>query len=739
MPISGNENLAQAPDYPEPSYSLDFVFDSGGYFVESNLGRLDMFPGDDPTIAGYRTSVAVAKYSRVLASEMYGAHRPYGYAWGGSGGAYKTISCIENKVGVWDGVVPFVHASPMAMINVFSVQAHAMRILKDKIPSIVDAVEPGGSGDMYAGLNDEEREALTEVTKMGFPPRAWFNYRRIAFGYTGVLTTLLDPMMKWDPTYVEDFWKEPGYLGANPPQSLLDARITHDTTISKLIMPDDIRKMGGSLTISAGQVGNVTVPAGFVLENVPEGDLQGASIFLKSGEAEGCVVYAIVVFDNMVMLAYGEENYRYLAAVKAGDKVHIDNSNYLAVQTYHRHQVPLPEYYVWDQFRGPDGKPLYPQRPEILGPRHAYQGAGSVQTGKFEGKMIAVNMLMDEAAYPWQADWYRSKVKAALGEKFDDNYRLWFIDNAMHTPPVITPLDSRPAITTRVINYGGILQQALRDVSAWVEKGVVPPASTTYKVVDGQVEVPPTAKERKGIQPVVTLKVNGDERVDVKVGKKIKLSAIIETPPDAGSVVGVEWDFEGAGDYPITEHLKDTKSTHVEVKTTYTFSEPGTYFPAIRVTSHRQGDPKTPHARIQNIGRVRVVMTGKEKQKEEPEGKELIFELKEKPANFQNIVNKFFDAIGQHTTVVRGTEISTNEIGPRTERSTKFEVVPSAGETFYTVSFEDTESGIGVFVEIEITVTGAYKMMAKMIKKMTSKSIKENAIETLNKILKENE
>jgi len=70
MPISGNENLAQKPDYPEPSYSLDFVFDSGAYFVESNLGRKDMFPGDDPTIAGYRTSAAVAKYSRVLASEM---------------------------------------------------------------------------------------------------------------------------------------------------------------------------------------------------------------------------------------------------------------------------------------------------------------------------------------------------------------------------------------------------------------------------------------------------------------------------------------------------------------------------------------------------------------------------------------------------------------------------------------------------------------------------------------------
>ena len=736
MPMSGNENQVQKPAYPDPPYSLGFAFESGGYLLESNLGRMDMFPGDDPTIAGYRTSVAVVKYSRVLASEMYGPHRPYGYAFGGSGGGYKTISCIENTVGVWDGVVPFIHATPMAMINVFSVQAHAMRVLKEKIPAIIDAVEPGGSGDMYADLNEEEREALTEVTRMGFSPRAWFNYKRIAFGYTGVLTTLLDPMIKWDPTYFEDFWKEPGYLGADPPQSLLDARIKHDTTISKLIMPDDIRKMGGALSISAGQAGNI-VPAGFELESVPEGDIQGASIFLKSGEAEGCVVYAVAAFDNMVMLAYGEENYQYLASVKVGDKVQIDNSNYLATQTYHRHQVPSPEYSVWDQFRGADGKPLYPQRPEILGPRHAYQGAGSVQTGKFEGKMIVVEMLMDEAAYPWQADWYRSKVKAALGEKFDDNYRLWFIDNAMHTPPVISPLDSHPAITTRVINYGGVLQQALRDVSAWVEKGIAPPASTIYKVVDGQVEVPPTAAERKGVQPVVNLTVNGGVRADVNAGKKVKFSAVIEVPPDTGSVVGVEWDFEGNGDYPITEQLKDTKSNHVKVKTTYTFSEGGTYFPAIRVTSHRQGDSQTPNARIRNIGRVRVVVSGGRKQ--EPETKQLIFELKEKPTNFQEKVNKFFDAIGQHTTVVQGREIKTNEIGPRTERSTKFDVVPSPGTTFYTISFEDIELGIGVFVEIEIEVTGSYKMMAKTIKKMTSKSIIENAIETLNKILNETE
>jgi hypothetical protein len=33
---------------------------------------------------------------------------------------------------------------------------------------------------MYAGLNDEEKQALTEVTKMGFPLEAWFAYKRWA-------------------------------------------------------------------------------------------------------------------------------------------------------------------------------------------------------------------------------------------------------------------------------------------------------------------------------------------------------------------------------------------------------------------------------------------------------------------------------------------------------------------------------------------------------------------------------
>jgi len=738
MAISGNENAVQNPEYPNPSYSLGFAIESGAYLVESNLGRLNMFVGDDPTITAYRASAAVAKYSRVLASEMYGKGKKiYGYVYGGSGGAFKTIACVENTEGVWDGAVPFIHATPIAIPNNFTVQAHAMRILKDKMSSIIDAMEPGGSGDMYADLNTEEKEALTEVTKMGFPPRSWFNYRRIAFGYTGVLTMFFDQMVKWDPTYFEDFWNKPGYLGKNPPKTLINARAHHETKINKLVFPEDLKEMGFGTTLSAGSASNLKLPSGFMMEDLPDANFQGASLTIKSGEAEGCVVYIAGAFEKFVLIAFGEAHFQALAKVKAGDEVEIDNSVYLAAQTYHRHQLPSPDYYGYDQFRDDDGNPIYPQRAELLCNRYSKDTVARLD-GKFDGKMIVVNMLMDEIAYPWGAEWYRANIKDVLGGKFEDNYRLWYIDHAMHVPPVVSKFDTPPVITTRIINYSGVLQQALRDLSAWVEKGIAPPPSSVYKMRGAQVEVPPTAKERKGIQPVVNLTVNGGERAEVKFGKKVKFSAVIEAPPDAGSIVRAEWDFEGNGDYLIIEELKDTKSAHVKVQTTYTFSKPGTYFPSILVSSHRQGNPDTPHARVQNIDRVRVVVTGKEKKKEEAEEKELIFEIKEIPDNFQEVVDKFFDTIGKHTTVVRGVEISTNEIGPRTERSTKFEVVPSAGTTFYTISFEDTESGIGVFAEIEIEVSGAYKMMAKTIKKMTSKSIIENAIETLNNILREN-
>ena len=119
---------------------------------DQRRGVFGGYGADDPTIAAYRANAAAARYSRVVAAEMYGQHRPFGYAYGGSGGGFRTIGSIENTTGVWDGVVPYVIGSPMAIPNMFTVRMHAQRILRDRFEGIVDAVEPGGSGDPSEGL-----------------------------------------------------------------------------------------------------------------------------------------------------------------------------------------------------------------------------------------------------------------------------------------------------------------------------------------------------------------------------------------------------------------------------------------------------------------------------------------------------------------------------------------------------------------------------------------------------------
>jgi hypothetical protein len=596
--VSGNENMAPMAMFQ--AGSAGFAIASGGYLIESNQGSKNMFGGDAAANA------AVAQYSRELAAEMYGHHRPYGYVYGGSGGAFKTIGCVETQPGVWDGSLPFVHGSPVAIPSVFTVQAHAMRILWDKFPQIVDAIEPGGSGDMYASLNPEERDALLEVTRMGFPPRAWFNAKKIAFGYTGVFTTLVDRIVDGDPTYFEDFWTKPGYLGANPPESLKRARIQQATKISALVMPEEARKLGLPLTMATSQTqSGVPFPAALRMANLPTGNLQGASIIVKSGGAQGHILYIAGVVGDMVMIGFGAGHFQAMAALRPGDDVVIDNSIYLATQTYHRHQLQPPEYYVWNQFKGPNGKPIYPQRPKLLVDR--VLSGGGTMSGNFNGKMIVLQALMDEAAYPWQADWYRTRIKAALGSQFEERYRLYFIDNTMHTTQTASPGDARPVATTRVISYQGALQQALRDLSAWVEKGTAPPDSTSYKVDDGQVHVPATARERKGIQPVVSVQANGGARAELPAGQTVTFHADIEVPSKTGVIVKAEWDFEGTGDYPVVSEIKP--ESRMTVTTTYTFSKPGTYFPALRVTCSRHGDRDSPYAQVQNLGRVRVVVT----------------------------------------------------------------------------------------------------------------------------------
>ena len=214
--------------------------------------------------------------------------------------------------------------------------------------------------------------------------------------------------------------------------------------------------------------------------------------------------------------------------------------------------------------------------------------------------MIVVESLLDREALPWQADWYRSKVQEHLGSALHDHFRLWFTDNALHGDD---ELQESPRHT---VSYLGVLQQALRDLSRWVEEDVAPPASTSYAVVDGQVIVPVDAAARRGIQPVVSLTVDGGQRGAGATGREFTFRAVAEVPEGTGVIVALAWDFDGSGSFSEEEPV--AAAPRVVVERRRAFTTPGTSFPAVRVVARREGDATGPFARLQNLARVRVVV-----------------------------------------------------------------------------------------------------------------------------------
>jgi hypothetical protein len=559
--------------------TIAFAISHGAYVVSTNNnGGL---PGGLP-LSAYRANAAAAKYSRVVAEHVYGdIARPRGYIYGGSGGAYQTIGAVENTDGVWDGSVPFVPGTPNSIPSNQAIQLLGLRVLHDKLAQIVDAVEPGGSGQPYAGLDAEERAVLQEATRLGFPIRGWWDYRSLTggsfFAVEGGVRAL-------DPTYATDFWTAPGYEGSEP--SVQAARVQQDATV-------------------VGLVGNPT--SGLILSSLPPGELlTGADLTVTSGAAAGSTLTIATATGDTVTFAGA--NPSVLGAIQPGDSVRIDNSWSVALQYYPRHQVPTADMYGWNQYRDANGDPIYPQRP-LVGPTFAASTGGSLASGNFHGKMIMLGSLVDIEAFPWSADWYRGKAQAAVGGALDDDFHLWYLDNAGHTEPRSTYAN------THIVDYTGEIQQALLDLDAWVAGGTPPPAGTNYDVdtATTEVRVPASAAQRRGVQPVVTLSATvgrsepRGSRVDVAAGQPVRFVAEAQVPPGAGQIVGGEWDFEGVGTYPVQASISHADRS-VRLEASYTFTQPGTYFPVVRVTSQRDGDTDTPYTRIPNLARVRVVV-----------------------------------------------------------------------------------------------------------------------------------
>lgn len=601
---------------------IGFCLACGAYSVESNMGSTAMFGGQADSTLCWKSSAAVAEYSRVKAMEIYGCSRPYGYVYGGSGGGYKTMSCAENTRS-WDGAAPYVIGSPYSLPNTITMHVQGQRVLRHAFGKILDALDAGGSGDPYEKLNPDEAQMLRELTKMGFPPITWYLEAKGMID-PGSLPVLTPGVKMADPSYFTDFWTVPGYMGADPASTACRDRLQFTGTVKSVQLPGAPKEDTGIGMNGVDDAWKKQLTDGngawIELEEVPQGEdlyLQGVNITPTSGAAAGKVLLLKDIVRSpqgkggylTIGMCYGMDDLSgVLSALQPGDTVTLDNSDYIAIQSYYRHQCPPDlDVHAWDQFRNPDGTPALPQRANVMGP--GFTGTGMPQDGNIQCKVINIQALMDESTCPWCADWYRKKIADTKGSLKD--HRVYYMERCMHG-------DVDALANYMVVNYMGALRQALLDLARWVEDGVEPLPSTNYVYgEDGQIHPESDITKRFGMQSVVTLTANGGKRADVRVGENVHFEIDVQLPAGAGEVTGIEMaDREYSGElmgvgFPhklnFRRYVRD--GIHgATAEATFAYAAPGTYFAAVRVSSNRAGDPNAVYTQILNLDRARIVV-----------------------------------------------------------------------------------------------------------------------------------
>jgi hypothetical protein len=238
-----------------------------------------------------------------------------------------------------------------------------------------------------------------------------------------------------------------------------------------------------------------------------------------------------------------------------------------------------------------------------MGPIMQEQGAGSVENGRPNCKVIILESLMDESAFPWQGDYYRRLIEKEHPEQEGrELVRLWFMEHCMHTDCE----EGNGGDHQHIVSYIGALHQGLLDLSDWVERGIEPVPGTQYEMDGAQVVVPKTAAKRGGIQPVVTLLSGGEIRKEIKAGEEVAFQAVIELPVGSGNLEEVTWDFEATNDFVPSGTVSAVTWDHegtgtARAETSFVFSRPGTYFPVVKVASNRT--PGDIFTRIRNQAR----------------------------------------------------------------------------------------------------------------------------------------
>ncbi|KAI1064463.1 hypothetical protein LB506_007953 [Fusarium annulatum] len=563
---------------------IGFGADSGGYTVRAS------------GLPTYRGDAATAKFSMVIASEHYKpkANKIHGYIYGGSGGSLVTVGAMENTIGIWSGAVTLIQAVPVS-INNWSVRALAGLVLQNKSAEIEEALRPGGSGDVYSTFSHTERKVFEEATALGVPIKGWETFYETGASeslWESIRSVSGSAVMRMDPTYVEDFWNQPGYLGTEKSKlgdMVREEMLDYETLITSIKY--DVNNVPVELTV--GEAPKST--RAYWLDII---------IMSKDGEEIGKITAkGQDNSDNKTVTLHPNNDTAALSLLQKGTQVHIRNRMFLAMHALHRYSLPKRAgFYGYDYLRDSKRTPIYPQRSVLVAEQITRSASGGATfSGKFNGKMIVMDNLLDVDAFPWHADWYKHQAREVYGDDIDNKFHLHYTENADHQ---MGPVEGPKSY--RVVEFTGIYEQHLRDLSIWCETGTYSSTPTNYTIHNGQVHLPATAPERKGIQPVVGLTVDGSKQVEVKAGTTVNFRVHVGVPPGAGKVVFSQCDFEGTGNF-VKESFGAVAQS-VEFTVSYTYHRHGIFFPAVRAASRKEGNMDSPYGLALNMGWTKVVV-----------------------------------------------------------------------------------------------------------------------------------
>jgi hypothetical protein len=609
----GHENILAANVMgfggAEPPWQYAYAFDEmGALLIESNQGHPSNagHTGFHNDVYLFGASAETARFAKWLALRLFGSDVERSYVFGASGGGHRSFQCLMRAPDVYDGAVPEVFGvNPGAYWSIFG---DAVDALGADVVAVRDAMEPGGSGDPFNGLSFHQREVLRDLFQMGFPRGATTQLAHIA-----VFPFTLYNTIEHNPKYFHDFWNTKGYLGHDEPGRLGERLIQTTATVDKVVEASDMMSSVFVAMQLATAGATLQTPYGVRLNVDDPHRLVMAKVTVKSGKAAGREMVIADVAQGDALVPFGEKCPELFEDVEPGDEVEIDNRDWIAFCNLYRHSVefnvpglrrndaPVPDDY--ERF-AVDGHAVFPQ----TGASHYDLDV----VDPWPGKMIYIGAVNDICIWPTIVSSFDQYVRSVIGDRTGDTYRLWWVENSTHGRAEMASVLTRepPSIwRTRLVDYEAVGATALTALRAWVEDGVEPPADSAYTLTaDKDIVLSRDPLTRGGVQPVVELTVGGGARIDVQVGQEVTFDGRAIVPKDAGTIVEAEMDFDGSDTWPLQVAGADGSRDRIDVNATHVFTAPGTYFPVLRVGSHRDGAARRGEA-VRNLARCRVVVS----------------------------------------------------------------------------------------------------------------------------------